>query len=78
MKSLSPALGESRLTEAKDDSQPLIGTLFRQPALTNGRKTDDIFPYQPILYSSEPLKESLFPVVSGRESVQIGKMLASL
>ena len=78
MKSLSPALGESRLTEAKGDSQPLIGTLFRQPALTNGRKTDDIFPYQPILYSSEPLKESLFPVVSGRESVQIGKMLESL
>ncbi|NDD11023.1 MAG: 3-(3-hydroxyphenyl)propionate hydroxylase, partial [Rhodobacteraceae bacterium] len=78
MKSLSPALGESSLTEAMGHSQPLIGTLFGQPALRNGRKTDDIFPYQAILYSSVPLKESLFHVVSERESLQIGKMLESL
>ena len=77
MKSLIPPLGQSTLSKLVGTKMPLIGTLFSQPRLLNGKKMDEIFPYQPILVSSKPLKESLYCVVSSEDFPQLGEILAA-
>ena len=78
MKSLTPPLGQSKLSRLVGTSMPLVGTLFGQPWSLSGRKMDEIFPYQPILISSKPIKESLYPVASSKDFPELGEILAEL
>ena len=77
MRSLIPPLGQSKLSKLVGTKMPLVGTLFGQPRLINGKKMDEIFPYQPILVSSTPLKESLYFVASSEDFPQLGQILAA-
>ena len=55
----------------------LVGTLFAQPKSLNGKKMDEISPYQPILISSKPLDDSLYTVASSEEFPELEEILAA-
>ena len=77
VKSLTPPLGQSNLSKSVGNKTRLVGTLFGQPKLLNGKKMDEICPYQPILISSKPLDESLYTVASSEEFPEIEEILAA-
>ena len=78
MKSLTPPLGQSNLSKSVGNKMRLVGTLFGQPKQLNGKKMDEIFPYQPILISSKPLDDSLYAVASSEEFPELEEILTAL
>ena len=78
MQSLTPALGSSRIFKNFEKRKLGSGFLFGQPNLLTGEKMDDVYPYQPVLVSMQPMESDTYPIISSHNSPVVEQMLLRL
>ena len=78
MQSLNPILGRSKIFKNIEKRELGSGALFGQPIFSNGKKMDDVYPYQAVLVSSGSKDTDTFPIITSANAPAADQMLSRL